>query len=70
MAVGRSQDMLDLLTKELDAGAALATHSADLSDDDASRGVIEAAEERFGGLDVLVNNAGVATRTRMCGPAA
>lgn len=59
MAVGRSQDKLDLLTKELDAAAALATHSADLSDDDASRGVIEAAEERFGGLDVLVNNAGV-----------
>jgi NAD(P)-dependent dehydrogenase (short-subunit alcohol dehydrogenase family) len=59
VAVGRSEHKLGLLAKELDAGDALLTHSADLSDDAASRGVVEAAESTFGGLDILVNNAGV-----------
>ena len=34
--------------------------AADISDEDAARGVIELARSRFGHLDVLVNNAGVA----------
>lgn len=59
MAAGRNEQKLELLTKELDAGDALRTHSADLSDDEASRGLIEAAERHFGGVDILVNSAGV-----------
>jgi len=59
VAVGRSVDKLENLTKELDAGAALATHSSDLSDDGQADAAIRAATEKFGGLDILVNNAGV-----------
>lgn len=59
VAVSRSTDKLETLAKELDAGSALATHAADLADDDQAAGAIRAATERFGGLDVLVNNAGV-----------
>jgi NAD(P)-dependent dehydrogenase (short-subunit alcohol dehydrogenase family) len=59
LAVGRNTDKLETLTKELDAGPALATHSADLADDAQAAGAIRAATEQFGGLDILVNNAGV-----------
>jgi NAD(P)-dependent dehydrogenase (short-subunit alcohol dehydrogenase family) len=59
VAVGRSRDKLDVLAKELDAGADLVGHVADLSDDEQAQGAVQAAQQRFGGLDVLVNNAGV-----------
>ena len=59
VVVGRTADKLETLKKEMDGGDALITHVADLSSDDQSRSVIEAAEQAFGGLDVLVNNAGV-----------
>ena len=59
LAVGRSVDKLETLAKELDAGPALATYAADLSDDDQAGAAIRAATEQFGGLDILVNNAGV-----------
>lgn len=59
VAVGRSADKLDMLAKELDAGAAFAVHAADLSDDSQAHDAVQVAAERFGGLDVLVNNAGV-----------
>lgn len=59
VAVGRSVDKLETLSKELDAGAALATHAADLSDDGQAAGAIQAATQQFGGVDILVNNAGV-----------
>jgi meso-butanediol dehydrogenase / (S,S)-butanediol dehydrogenase / diacetyl reductase len=59
VAVGRSRDKLDTLAKELDAGTDLALHPADLSDDGQAKAVIDAAKDTFGGLDVLVNNAGV-----------
>ncbi|MDH3210949.1 MAG: SDR family oxidoreductase [Myxococcales bacterium] len=39
-------------------GAALAVE-ADVSDADSCRNLVDAARERFGGLDVLVNNAGL-----------
>lgn len=59
VGVGRNTGRLDDLSKELDAGSDFVTHAADLAEDDQARGVIRAAQEAFGGLDVLVNNAGV-----------
>ncbi|HEY0358125.1 MAG TPA: SDR family oxidoreductase [Mycobacteriales bacterium] len=59
VAVGRDTGKLAALEKDLDAGDALLTHSADLSSNEQSRTVFEAAEAAFGGVDVLVNNAGV-----------
>lgn len=41
-------------------GRALAV-KADVSDPDAARGLFDAAETAFGGIDVLVNNAGIMT---------
>src|ERR1700731_3961059 len=43
---------------ESKGGRALAAR-ADVSDADAMRGMFEAAEKAFGGVDVLVNNAGI-----------
>jgi 3-oxoacyl-[acyl-carrier protein] reductase len=43
---------------ESKGGRALAA-KADVSDADAMRGVFDAAEQAFGGVDVLVNNAGI-----------
>jgi NAD(P)-dependent dehydrogenase (short-subunit alcohol dehydrogenase family) len=40
-------------------GGTIAFHAADVSDEDAVKGVIAACVERFGGLDILVNNAAV-----------
>jgi 3-oxoacyl-[acyl-carrier protein] reductase len=45
-------------TIESTGGRALAA-KADVSDADAVRGVFDAAERAFGGVDVLVNNAGI-----------
>lgn len=42
-------------------GAAAESYVADVSDAAAMRDVVAAAEARFGGLDVLVNNAGIAS---------
>ncbi len=43
-----------------DAGGEAATLSLDVTAEDAGRRLVEVAGERFGGLDVLVNNAGAA----------
>jgi meso-butanediol dehydrogenase / (S,S)-butanediol dehydrogenase / diacetyl reductase len=59
VAVGRNVQRLKILEKEMDSRDALITHVADLSSDDQSRSVFEAAEKAFGGVDVLVNSAGV-----------
>ncbi|MEU2620607.1 SDR family oxidoreductase [Streptomyces sp. NPDC007157] len=56
LAVGRRIDALE----ETAAGhPSIAVHSADLSAPEAAEGVIATAVERWGQLDVLVNNAGV-----------
>lgn len=41
------------------AGAETMVYQCDVSDPDEAEGLIGATEERFGGIDVLVNNAGV-----------
>jgi 3-oxoacyl-[acyl-carrier protein] reductase len=44
----------------VDAGGEAATLPLDVTDEDAGERMLAAATERFGGLDVLVNNAGAA----------
>jgi len=50
---------LRALTDEHGHEDRFATHAADLADVEAARGVVAAAIEQLGGLDVLVNNAGL-----------
>lgn len=47
-----------------EAGSDAATHMADISDPDQAAGLIEAAVDRFGRLDVLVNNASIRRQTK------
>jgi len=63
VVAGRQRDMLDARVAELKAQSVEATPSAgDLSDPAVARGAVALAEQRFGGLDVLVNVAGGLTR--------
>jgi NAD(P)-dependent dehydrogenase (short-subunit alcohol dehydrogenase family) len=48
-----------------DAGAATVVVAGDLSEADTARRLVDAAAARFGGLDVVVANAGFADRTRL-----
>lgn len=59
LAVARRGDRLQLLAADL-AGAPgrVVPHRADVSVDADARGLVAAAVEGFGGIDVLVNNAG------------
>src|ERR1700747_856369 len=56
----------ETLVHELEAsgGRALAA-KADVSDPGAMRGLFDAAEQAFGGIDVLVNNAGIMKLARV-----
>ena len=47
------------------AGGTAAAYCADLADAGACRALVRAAVERFGGLDILVNNAALTTRGRI-----
>lgn len=58
--VGRTASKLETVARELDAARTL-VHVADVSTQAAAEGVVEATISAFGRLDVLVNNAGVAT---------
>jgi NAD(P)-dependent dehydrogenase (short-subunit alcohol dehydrogenase family) len=44
----------------------LLTHEADASDPDAAAAFVEAAADAFGGLDIVVNNVGIAGPTKPC----
>lgn len=60
LATGRDQGALDALGPEAGAGTArLRPFAADLVADDSPALIVNAAVERFGGLDVLVNAAGI-----------
>lgn len=57
--VGRTKQKLDAIGSDLAAERTL-VHAADVSELAAWQGLVAATVERFGTLDVLVNNAGVA----------
>jgi NADP-dependent 3-hydroxy acid dehydrogenase YdfG len=58
----RREERLAALAEELaaDHGVAAAPVPTDVTDEDAVEALVETAVERFGGLDLLVSNAGVA----------
>ncbi len=56
----RQDTAAQTLCRELeDQGAKAGSFSADLTDSAAAKGLVQAVHERFGRLDVLVNNAGI-----------
>jgi NAD(P)-dependent dehydrogenase (short-subunit alcohol dehydrogenase family) len=60
-----SQDALDEVAQDLgDRDGDLLTHQGDAADPDAMEGLIEDAVAAFGGLDILVNNVGIAGPTK------
>jgi NAD(P)-dependent dehydrogenase (short-subunit alcohol dehydrogenase family) len=62
----RSGPQLEQLATELaDHGIEIEASVRDLDDDDAPRAIVAAAVEAFGGVDVLVNNAGINKRVPM-----
>jgi meso-butanediol dehydrogenase/(S,S)-butanediol dehydrogenase/diacetyl reductase len=58
--VGRDQDKLNTVRASLDGSRSM-SHSADVSDEVQVRAMVQTALARFERIDVLVNNAGVAT---------
>jgi meso-butanediol dehydrogenase/(S,S)-butanediol dehydrogenase/diacetyl reductase len=58
LAVGRNAKRLAALGRDL--GDGFVPHLADVGVQDEVEGAVAAAVERFGGLDILINNAGVA----------
>lgn len=58
MLVGRSDDKLASLKKEFSEYSDAAYFKADAADEDATRKSVESTVEKFGGLDILIANAG------------
>ncbi|MBN1588906.1 MAG: SDR family oxidoreductase [Pirellulales bacterium] len=65
VATARREDRLDELRATIEsAGGTVVTVPGDVTDPATRRQLIKTARERFGGLDVLVNNAGVGAMGR------
>jgi NAD(P)-dependent dehydrogenase (short-subunit alcohol dehydrogenase family) len=63
VVVARRQDRLDEVTRRIsDAGGSALAMRCDLSDLDAIDRLVKTVEDRLGGVDVLVNNAGRSIR--------
>lgn len=63
---GRETDRLDLVAERCrDDGASVRTTSIDLGDPDAAEDLAREVDERFDGVDVLINNAGAPMRRRV-----
>src|SRR6058998_3319178 len=60
VVVARRKDRLDTLVSEIEAagGSALAVE-ADIADRDQADRAVQSAVDRFGRLDILINNAGL-----------
>jgi 3-oxoacyl-[acyl-carrier protein] reductase len=56
---GKAAPAEDLVRKIEAAGGKAVAHQADIGDPEAVRKMFEAAETAFGGVDVLINNAGI-----------
>src|SRR5690242_5864049 len=67
LLIARSEDRLIEAADECaaagePAGGRAESHAADITDPDAADRIVREANERFGQLDVIVNNAGTARR--------
>jgi 3-oxoacyl-[acyl-carrier protein] reductase len=56
---GQAQPAEDLVRRIEAAGGKAVAHQADIADPEAVRKMFEAAQTAFGGVDVLINNAGI-----------
>ena len=59
VGVGRDPAKLAVLEKKIGNPERVATISADITEDDAPQRIVKLALERFGGINFLVNNAGI-----------
>ncbi len=59
MLVGRSAEKLEETRERLAAAGNVATSVADATDEAATQAAVEATVEAFGGLDILIANAGI-----------
>ena len=62
LAVDRNAERLDELTKQVGSGD-IATLEADVSDEEGWESIVGFAKTRFGGADLLANNAGILGET-------
>ncbi|MBL8796917.1 MAG: SDR family oxidoreductase [Planctomycetia bacterium] len=67
LAAARSQPLLQELADEAkQAGHPLEIVAADVTSDEDRQKMVQAAQEKFGGLDILVNNAGIGATGHFC----
>ena len=67
LATGRNEQRLDELAAAIGDPARVETVAVDLTDDDGPARVVDAAVEKWGRIDFLINNAGVGNPTPLHG---